>query len=66
MSCSWNKGKEFYRPHQKLHSYGGGGTEGSDEWNAFDLERYAVVDYVDWAKLLMRDTDVVPLAQKGK
>jgi hypothetical protein len=24
-----------------------GGTKGSGEWNAFVLERYAVVDYVD-------------------
>jgi len=45
--CSSNKGKQFYRSFQKLHSYSGGVTKGSGEWNAFVLERYAVVDYVD-------------------
>ena len=54
MYCSSNKGKQLYRPFQKLDSYSGGGTKDSGEWNAFVLERYAVVDNADWAKLLMQ------------
>ena len=66
MYCSSNKGKQLYRPFQKLDSYSGGGTKDSGEWNAFVLERYAVVDNADWAKLLMQATDIVPLVKKGK
>jgi hypothetical protein len=43
-----------------------GGTKDNVEWNAFVLDRYAIVHYAGRAKLLMLGTDIVPVAKNGK